>query len=1707
MVFSSSSVFDNLPERPPTPPRDISKDVDEAISFLNDSNEIDRALKVALPLKSSHQSSTPITSPAAKERPASGNATKKVVFTPTPTYHPIARIGQLSSPSAQLMKKAPSDRDVRPTRSILKQSSHPPPLTPDDLETRVAYFSPQIPGSFAKMLQSVIQQLAGPSTSSRLDAYLALNGALQAYEAVPDVRAMAAKMSMLLQFITRDLAWKGDNGALDVNMATQAFKLTANIMSDATLSGTLDDDFQTFLLDRSLTVIEQADMPKALIKNHMYLLAHQQFRTPAMTTSRGDRLLTALLTVEDRCTGNNVVTTRLVVYQRLLERVPAVMHQCMREWLEHVIHGMLSTIKEVRIRAIETCTKAGLILGTQPSAAKCLIELFAVEVEAGQTFYDYVEAQLRQMVSDKELGAYVPQIWSSITLLFRSKRSPIDKWAKLKMWLGIVQRCLNASDILTRYQGYLAWNKFVFAVMPDASTSSSMLRMLKVPIESGLDRRGKDAHAKQIHQYALESFYNVLHYVLRPGLTHEELDTAWDAVVTPMLGYMIARKDRGKRLACSIIYGLCTASSGTWKVDAAMEASPITPEDLPKLDPKWIRTRLGKVLQLMGPVLRVSYWSPEYNSAAINSTWHALMLSVAEAGRQEIKTSPDLKEAIALLVTLCRSPWSQPSADFNTNESRFDLAQYTAVVKVMVERIGPTAFSEDILLRTGEDDIKVALTPSHRHSKHHSAPQSPLLLLFGALYESGLSIDKDEHLRGLAATILELVVSSRSQPQSKIELLARSMQTRSKDLAPNADRARTALLWQCISSCATDTLQLPHVNNASSQTIGLELRHGLMLLTEGLQHLDSSISIEISIQELYDAMTSVARTTAGAAGVVTAVLEPLARTLLEHLSTIPAAARLRLTSRLVVSAPWPRSRQELDQAKKALWGVGLAPHKAASFDPYEHFYAILVDALIYGYDILGQDTLQLGTRDVIGQAALFLKRCPLPLLAVAIGKVQNGFCRWLADIDRKTADTKEVLIMLHNTARDLISLIRAVPSHDSSLLQVLEPLLVALFSCPHKVIVNMAIDFWNETFGTQEELQYPDRLAQLLDARRAEAELVLPTFPELTPDMTTFPLQPFYESQPDQSTGSTPAIGPVPQSSRPASITSPAPTRTLSVSGARVSKTPNPTPKARLRHDDSQIVFAPVEQAITTGLAFSQLTDRQQEIKTRQLETAQMFSDMSSSPVVIARATSDGVPQRLDFASRSHEVLTGTPERLPNGDGLLSDDLPSSPTPSSNRDPETTQLGVVDHEQDSEADLDPPSSPPRSADEQQESVAPNAEELDRESDTEDGVLAVPITALDDLERVDNPIDSDLPSDTLLPGQQLLFEAEEAANDQNAYDATEPERADETTIGTTFVNPEAEQSSPISYHTQEPIDIDDDHVPAVEITCIEDSFVRAPPPEDSVASQQSSLQVTAEGTSKKRKRSSSRASASKKQKQKSKSPIGAITGFFKTWVGSQPEEDTDIEDEIVVASSQPPSSPPPPKEPVKASSPIVEIPVTSAARPSGNRRRGRPTKSVTPTPVSGTSRDSQQRLLKRRASDMEESSATETATSVIEATPEPDRGRKQREGSDLKLRKAARLSQDQSDVGRSTRRMVAAASDGADPKGTVEATSSAQDWEEDDTTGLERLIATPRSVLKHLRNILAVLPGMNFTAQQEREADDLLYETRRAVHDAGRRGRE
>lgn len=118
---------------------------------------------------------------------------------------------------------------------------------------------------------------------------------------------------------------------------------------------------------------------------------------------------------------------------------------------------------------------------------------------------------------------------------------------------------------------------------------------------------------------------------------------------------------------------------------------------------------------------------------------------------------------------------------------------------------------------------------------------------------------------------------------------------------------------------------------------------------------------------------------------------------------------------------------------------------------------------------------------------------------------------------------------------------------------------------------------------------------------------------------------------------------------------------------------PKTTPKARLRHDDSQIQFAAIESSpLASDVPDSQiLTDRQREVRERQnLEAASMFPTLGSTPKPKIRERGE-VSQRLILkgTQASHTELDPDDScpMLPAVDDISDEVFGSSPTPRTSR--------------------------------------------------------------------------------------------------------------------------------------------------------------------------------------------------------------------------------------------------------------------------------------------------------------------------------------------------------------------------------------------------------------------------------------------------------
>lgn len=1758
------SSFANLPARPPTPPRDVSKDVDNALRFLREGHEDTASDPSPAPLRPSTNTPPP-RSPASSQTRSSAN-TKKVDFSPWPTYHNIPRPGQLSSPAARSLKQTPLRHETKPLKSILKPASEPLPPTPDDLESKLSYFSPQEPGSFRKMLQSVLNQLASTSRDERRDAYLALTGSLKMYEGVPEPQAIIEKIGLIQQFICRDIQWKGADGQLDSTIIQQAAALAGMLVFNPHVGPAFDNDFRIFLVDRSTAIIEQSEVSKAIVKNHMYLMAQQRFSPAVMTAARADRLINAVQGIEDRCVGNSLISARLLIFQRLLETQPNTMLHRMRDWIEHLFHGMLSSVEDIRVRAIDTCSCAGLRLGTQISAVKIVLEVLNKtdeESEDGQTYGDYFNLQLMQMTGQKDRIHFVPQIWGAIILLFRCKKKPIERWPKFRNWLLCIQKCLNSGDLEVKHKAAIAWNKLVFSVMPDSATSDAMRSMLGVPTTAALEKRGNDRHTQQSRQIGMDSYCNLLHYGLRPSLNHDELDTAWNLYVEPVLSNMVLPKNKSQYNACRVLHGLLMKSNGIWNPNAAIENRAIKPEDLPRLDPRWIRTRLAKVIKILEPILVAGMWMMPDSNRAADSCWKLLMQAIAEAGSQEVKTSNELKDAIAQITNLLRRIWSTQTAQRSEAEGSVWIHRYQSLLEQAVESLGSSHFVEDILAKTETDEIEAAPTPSHRLTKHVPVPYPAFVFLFALYYHPGNEIKSSGLYKDSAAWFLRLLGNSKPSSSSNVGLLHRSLKFAS-DLHTNVEVS--CRLWNAV---AESTINAMKVNGPASgrdaQIMGIALSSALSILIEGLSFAQFS-NCKAKALELYATICQSAKHYGHEGGVALGVMEPLAKSLNPKLDELSVPAILVIGKVLMENGVWPKNRQELDQSRKALWAISLELRKTPVFDPFEHVYTFFNGIMDRAYKAAENEPKALqALPGLLRESVQFLRRCPPSTLSVALRQVQGGFAIWAEDrqryifpLSQPTSDAASRLTRIDVSAiveawSDVLRLVEEMPRKDSSLLQALEPLVIAGLSSPSKEIVNSTISFWNSTFGEEENFAYPSRVLPVLRARRAETELRLPGLTD-DDDAEIANLPAFAESQlspravSDFAFSSSPRVSSdirkkplvdnflIKQHLAAQGLPYDEPrSSSKRSSGGKQTKT-------KLRHDDSQIDFAPIESSSpqATPDESQLLTERQREVKARQRGDAQMFPDISSSPNAQRHARQGGVAKRLNFTpdvarDQEGEIVTATPPAPVDGNPM-SDDLPSSPTPraatgeKANKDVEN----YSDVEDDNETIVDPPSSPPqREASPAKTLPGVGPDDTTVVESTAHDEAEQETTALkngqseyeqgeQDAGQEDVVAASDLPSDTLLPAEQLEREAAEAAAATSSQDKTVPSHTAEESNEHQAVSEEEHKKNQWS---QSP-------------SRIQDSMIHVAGDDENATPTASQVNTPASSRrSRKRKRAEAASSAS----QSKRSKPSPFKRFFSTLVGSQPEaeeeEEEDIGDEIVVAGSRARTSPLPKREPVDEPSTILNSQEVTSAIPE-KRKPGRPKKHQSEAPKKapveaprntpaeaprkrkpGRPRKSESQLSsqsdvssyemtgsKRRASAFSTASAeNQSSVNVVKETPAP-----------AKARKSARLSQD-TDAGSSSRKLYGT----PHTNGNEQQREGEQDEREEEHASPEnqlvaensavpagRLIAQPKSILDRLRGVLGDCRKMVFgSVEEERQFDDVLFEIRREVHEAGRRARE
>ena len=996
--------------RPPTPPNaadEIDQGVADALDFLQSDS---------LTLLQPHNStrSQPLDTPPASSPISSQDQSgegrngirkataKRVGFSTCTHYHKPPDYSQTNLALSPL-KQLPPSRELKSFRSILKQSSQSPPLSSPDLAHRSTY--PLAGHSFEsleEMLDFMLGQLENGDRKAKFDTYVALCGTLAACECFPDdsdASTLRRQIDKLIDYVKRDsILTICENATEETGLITQSLKLLSILLFTPTLSGVINDDVRIYVVERSIAVLRDPATSKPAVRCYIAMLAQQNFYPTIITPTRAERLLHALKNIDERVKGNSIIGGRLSIYQRILTQARSAFLSNINGILEHVFHGMLSSVGDIRKRAIELGTQIGTILGKHSQSHSALLDLFntVCDSEANLDYGSFYAGRLRRMFRNKDHRKYVPQIWTVVILLFQNRGHKLPKWQHAKSWLRLIQLCLNCSDANVRFQAFFAWNRFVAVVRPDASTSKEMVSMLAQPIALQLRRTETGKAPAQVKQFALASFCNLLYYSFRPLASFEELDYFWAAYIREQLSDLFAQDLDYAEKANHILAALFTKGDQLpWDEGRAHKSDPLKPQELPRLSVKWLRKRISRILPLLEKSLeKDSRRMVGLEDMPSHYTWTCLMNAVAEAGSQEVKASLDLREAIAQVVNSLHRLWNKifSSQDREPSRTESSMALFSSIACLAMDRLGSFHFTQKILVEKHAAIFEVAPSPSNRSSRTAKQMQSPFQGIFRLLVSS-LSIGtcRESALLGISK-LVQLACASQNTRQAKLEILQECMNFH-VDLMTEGATIMT-LLWSVVVDEMKNVFTCTQVTHSGSHQLPEhELQTAIDIFGSAIRFDKNPSSTS---QPLFIALVEAVRREAGDGAVARALINPLANVINSCVSSMSIDMILSYSSLVLRHGSGPQNRHSLELGYQTISGSPL-PDKATQIsEPFEGVYCLIEQSLQLSHRPDGL-ACQLSISTFLSSLAAFVHSSPPPSKVVILQRLQKGIAPVVED--------------------------------------------------------------------------------------------------------------------------------------------------------------------------------------------------------------------------------------------------------------------------------------------------------------------------------------------------------------------------------------------------------------------------------------------------------------------------------------------------------------------------------------------------------------------------------------------------------------------------------------------------------------------------------------------------------------------------------------
>ncbi|KAK6361824.1 hypothetical protein TWF730_005538 [Orbilia blumenaviensis] len=1291
---ANTNELDDVVARPPTPPKHTETVTATATTTVSSSSADD----------------TPTSS--AESAPAGQD--RRVNFSPYINWHQPWKYDNENAKYPLIKSLSLSSKTSRPAKSILKP-----------FEKSIIKVTEQVEGfdldnpmantntPFGEFLESVVQILASSDRTKKSDAYGAFANTLRAYDGVPDVKLLTDKLDLILSFIKRDFnAMIPDVGTPDTTLIRQACKVLIIFSYLPETVAMIQEEDINYFLNFVVDVLDQGTS-KALSTNYMYFLSQQKFSARIMTTERVTRLLQVSSALREKQKGNSIDLERLSLYAKLLTQAKGAMVQNAELWIDHVFQGLISTSTPIRTRSLTIAQEVEKELGGEKQIARAIMKLFPSKKDTDSQASshngtqvgtptrsqleqsrrrNFIQTRLEKMLETKTEAVFVPQIWGITISLLRGLTIPIDRWENFSPFLGIMSKCLNSSEQNLNVYAQIAWAKLIFVSDLSSTTPKKTVDLLLRPIIGYIDEAKGSRHTKQAKKAAITNIHTMLYYGCRPGAHCKQLEFFWQTLVEGVVVKYLVKSQTFLVNGCNIL-GALFGGTAKWNENRVLEGTYIAADEIPRLDPKWIRANSSMVFKTLEIAVRNCLKTKKDNEIPHLALWKKLMVAVAESAKKEIRISAEMMEFMASLLGFLKRLWTDGfrGKGPTLHEDGQFLTHFVILVQLAIQELGTACFTEKWLAESDTESFLAISTPSGRFNSNNQVIQhQPIWHLFRLFIDPFKGAKIGENYARPISNILSTCVEGQDSRRKKLSLLAQGI-----GILPTQDVSQIHLMaWTILAKICERVVPRKERDTMSSGGLvtGPEIRDALAILDWGYQFCDPEQFV--FWKKLYRTVYETVKQESGIAYLGPALVDPLSEGMRLPKIDAESTDTLQYIITLASSLEYPATTVQYDRVYKSLFGDQT---KKNAQIPYLALFEVMGQAFWRTIELSQVDLSAEGNTDIIeffNCMREVTEKLPKESVIHMVSRMQDGFSLWLSC--ESPAD-KDVVEPMQELWKAVCEALKRTECFNSNALEMFSHLIAAGFESKHKMNVVTTINFWNKTFGNQETLEYPQRVRKAISKIRYYADIKLPTFPDSLEDDAHVPTPDFLETQGSDFAqhilSSPPKAGSSPLFYRDLQAPS-------STKSSKASSNPSKQTYIKLRHMDSQVEYKAIygdENDDPDAMDSQLMTDRQREVRERQARGANLFLDLNtSSPSRSDKpaASSSSLPLKLDLRMPNpmSDAVNSSPALdrfISSSPGLpvlpikgkfaalvdravsfpASDDLPSSPTARISRDP------------------------------------------------------------------------------------------------------------------------------------------------------------------------------------------------------------------------------------------------------------------------------------------------------------------------------------------------------------------------------------------------------------------------------------------------------